>query len=158
MNIPRAAVVLVVLLAAAVVEPAAAQPPAGDKQAVFKALEAFANAFNARDPKLAASFEEKGILVNARGERFEGRAAIEKQLQAGFEGPFKQAKLSITAESIRLLTPDVAIQDDLFYLANQKDAKGAEIPSRLSHYAMVWVKRGGAWQIAMLQTMLPTAP
>jgi uncharacterized protein (TIGR02246 family) len=155
MTIPRAAVVLVVLLAAAVVEPAAAQPPAGDKQAVFKALEAFANAFNARDAKIAATFEEKGILVNAQGDRFEGRAAIEKQLQVAFAGHFKQAKLSVTAESIRLLTPDVAIQDDLFYIANQKDAKGAEVPARLSHYAMVWVMRGGSWQIALLQTMIP---
>src|SRR5262245_56392096 len=106
MKMPRAALAVAALLAAADVRPAGAQPPAGDKQAVFKALEAFANAFNARDPKLAAAFEEKGILVNAHGDRFEGRAAIEKQLKAGFEGPFKQAKLSVTAESIRLLTPD----------------------------------------------------
>jgi uncharacterized protein (TIGR02246 family) len=100
-------------------------------------------------------FDEKGIIVNARGERFEGRAAIEKDLQAGFAGPFKDAKLSVTADNVRMLTADVAIQDDLFYLRNRKDAKGADVPSHLSHYAMVWVKRGSDWRIALLQAMIP---
>lgn len=134
--------------------PAAAQ--AADPQGVQNALATFANAFNARDAKAAAAaFDDQGIFVNAQGVELKGREAIEKSLAEGFAGPLKDARLALTAETIRTLTPEVAFQSDLFYLAGRKDAAGKEEAIRLSHYLTVWVKRPGGWRIAALQAMIP---
>lgn len=136
--------------------PVEAQSP--DSKGVYDALVTFAGAFNARDAKaVAATFDDKGIIVNVYGIELSGREAIEKTLGEAFAGPFKDASLKLTAETIRVLSPDVAFQSDLFYVVGRKDASGAEQASRMGHYLMVWVKRAGVWKVAALQTMIPAA-
>jgi uncharacterized protein (TIGR02246 family) len=138
------------------VAPVEAQSP--DSKGVYAALEVFAKAFNARDAKaVAATFDDKGIIVNVYGIELSGREAIEKTLAEAFAGPLKDASLKLSAETIRTLSPDVAFQSDLFYVVGRKDATGAEQASRMGHYLLVWVKRAGTWKVAALQTMIPAA-
>jgi len=127
------------------------------KQAVIASLTQFAEAFNARDAaKVAASFDKDGIYVTARGESASGRETIEKNLEAAFAGPLREARLSVTADSLHTVTKDVTVQSDLFYVAGRMDASGKPAPLALSHYLIVWVQRADGWKIAALQAMVPT--
>ncbi|MGE0455788.1 MAG: SgcJ/EcaC family oxidoreductase [Vicinamibacteria bacterium] len=134
------------------------QAQSADSKGVHDALVVFANAFNARDARaVAATFDDKGIMVNVYGVELAGRDAIEKTLGEAFAGPLKEASLKLTAETIRILSPNVAFQSDLFYVVGRKDAAGTEQASRMGHYLLIWAKRPGGWKVAALQTMIPAA-
>jgi len=127
------------------------------KEAVLGALTKFAQGFNSKDAKaIAASFDEDGTFVNAQGKEIRGRQAIEEAAAASFGGPLKDAQISVTADSLQLLTAKVALQTDLFYVAGRKDEAGKDVPIQLSHYMIVWIKRVDGWKIAALQSLIPT--
>jgi uncharacterized protein (TIGR02246 family) len=138
--------------------PAQAQAQTQGTKGVYEALVTFAGAFNTRNAKaMAAMFDDKGFIVNIYGIELTGREAIEKSLAEAFAGPLKAAELKLSAETIRTLAPDVALQSDLFYVVGRKDAAGNEQASRMGHYLLIWVKRAGSWRVAALQTMIPAA-
>jgi uncharacterized protein (TIGR02246 family) len=132
-------------------------PAEEGKDAVLAALTKFAESFNAKDAKaIAATYDEDGTFVNIQGKEIRGREAIEEAVAASFAGPMKNAQISVTADSLRLLTAKVALQTDLFYVAGRKDEAGKDVPIQLSHYMIVWIKRVDGWKIAALQSMIPT--
>jgi uncharacterized protein (TIGR02246 family) len=147
-----------IIALAGMLAPVPARAQDSKQQAIVSALTQFAEAFNARDAaKAAATFDKDGTLVNARGESLQGRDAIEKGLATMFAGPLKQARIAVTADSLRPLTKDVSVQADLFYIAGRKDASGKDAPLALSHYMIVWVQRADGWRIAALQAMVPAS-
>jgi uncharacterized protein (TIGR02246 family) len=139
-----AAVVVALLLTAA---PALGQE--GNKQAEKDLLEranAFAAAFAKGDAKALAGFwTPEGEYTNETGLRLQGRKAIAKAFE-GFFAEHKGLKLRIEVQSLKFVTPDVAIEDGVTGVM-APDGK----PPTQSHYTIVHVKKDGEWHLASVR-------
>lgn len=147
------AVIALVSLGAMPLCPAAraAEAPSADEQAIRANAQLYVKAFNDRDSKaLAALWAPKAVYVNRdSGKRFEGREAIETALRTMFkkQGP---AKLSVDIQSIRFVTPSVAVEDGIATFVG-----GDEEPEQ-TNYTAVNVKHDGKWLIdSVRETVVP---
>jgi uncharacterized protein (TIGR02246 family) len=119
---------------------------AEDKEAIAKNAEAFVEAFHKGDAAaLAAFWAPNGDYTDLSGHRMRGRKAIArafKKLFAEHEG----LKVRIESESLRFLTPEVAIEDGTTAVI----APGGAPPSR-ARYTIVHVKKGGRWLLGSVR-------
>lgn len=125
-----------------------------DEAAIRSAIASFADAYHRGDAKdLADHWAEDAVYIDAdTGERFEGRQAIEARFASQFENG-GSTLLEVFVESIRFLTPDVAIEDGR---ARTYTSDGTPVDSG---YSAVHVKRDGEWKLARVQeTALPEPP
>ena len=85
---------------------------AADKAAIEKAIESYTAAFNAKDAKaLAAHWSPEAVYINPlTGNQVEGREAIAKEFTATLAA-LKNAKLAVEVESIRFISPGVAVEN-----------------------------------------------
>ena len=90
---------------------------------------------------LVALWTEDADVTGATGVHLKGRAAIEKALK-GIFAENKGSQLRIESESLRFLTPDVAIEDGTSYSIPPNGAP----PSRV-RYTIVHVKKDGKWYL-----------
>jgi uncharacterized protein (TIGR02246 family) len=134
------------------------QVPAQDKnpeaeKAIMKKAESFIDAFHKGDAKaLAAHWAPDGDYTSQTGKTYKGRAAIEK----AFSGMFaedKGLKLRIDIESIRFITPEVAVEDGVTSVLPPDGAP----PSR-ARYTVVHVKRDGDWYLSSVRDAAYAAP
>jgi uncharacterized protein (TIGR02246 family) len=119
---------------------AEADRQAADETAIRKAVEAYVAAFNQADAKaLAALWSPEAVYTNPlSGEQVAGRAEIEKQFAAIF-AQAKGAKLEAKTESIRFVSPNVAVEQGTAKVT-RPDQKPED-----SDYTAVYVKRDGQW-------------
>jgi uncharacterized protein (TIGR02246 family) len=133
-----------------------AAKPSGDEAAIRASAETYKQAFAAGDAKaLAATFADDGELIDATGGRHKGRADIEREF-SGILANHPQPKLDVTIESIKFLSPDVAIETGTALATSANQPSGT--PSR---YTAVLVKRDGKWLLSNvneLQTAAPGSP
>ncbi len=114
--------------------------------AIRAGAESFLNAFNRGDAKAIASlWTEEGEYVDESGERFAGRAAIEKAYAAFFAAR-SGAKMKIAIDSLQLVGPNTAIEDGQALLEGAPNG-GAET----SRYTAVHVKADGKWLMASVR-------
>ncbi|MCI0457123.1 MAG: SgcJ/EcaC family oxidoreductase [Gemmataceae bacterium] len=117
-----------------------------EEAALQKNAEAFVAAFNKGDAKtLAAFWTPDGDYLDQDGRRLKGRKAIEEAMR-GFFAENKGAKLRINIDSVRLVTPDLAIEDGT---TDVIPADGTP-PSR-TRYTIVHVKQSGQWLLASVR-------
>jgi uncharacterized protein (TIGR02246 family) len=111
-----------------------------DKAAIEKAIESYTAAFNAGDPKtLAEHWGPEAVYVNPlSGVQVEGRDAIAREFES-ILGEMKDTKLAIDVESIRFISPGVAVENGVAKLVS---ADGEPEESR---YTAIHVKRDGKW-------------
>ena len=82
-----------------------------DKAAIQKNAEAFIEAFQKGDAKaLAGSWTPDGDYTTLTGRHMKGRGEIEKAFNEFFKQN-KDLKLGVDSDSLRFVTPDVAIED-----------------------------------------------
>ncbi len=113
-----------------------------DKEAIAKNAEAFVEAFAKGDAAAVAAFwTEDADVTGATGVRLKGRAAIEKALKTVF-AENKGLQLRIESDSLRFLTPEVAIEDGTSYSIPFNGAP----PTRI-RYTLVHVKKDGKWYL-----------
>lgn len=126
-------------------------PEAADVRQIEAEVEAYVEAFNAKDAAaLSRHWSETGVYMRpSDGVRLVGRKAIENEFRSAFaERP--DAVLSVKVDAIRFVTADVAIEEGVAAVASPGEA-----PAR-SGYAAVHVKRDGEWQIdSIRETDLP---
>ncbi|HET6884491.1 MAG TPA: SgcJ/EcaC family oxidoreductase [Pirellulales bacterium] len=125
---------------------------ANDVQQIETEVAAYVEAFNAKDAAaLAQHWSETGVYVRPDdGTRLLGREAIQKEFAATFADQ-PAAILKVKVETIRFVTPDVAIEEGRAEVTSAPDT----IPSR-TDYTAVHVKRDGKWQIdSIRETDLP---
>lgn len=136
--------------------PALAQDAA--KQEIVATLVKFGDAWKKADAAaVAAFFDEDATFTSVAGTNSRGRAAIQAAIGQALSGPLKGTAFSTTAEGIRFLKPDIALQSDLFLFRSGSSVQAA--PSRgVSHSLIVWVKRDGGWKMAAVQGMVPAKP
>jgi uncharacterized protein (TIGR02246 family) len=134
----------------------AAQPKganAADQDAIAKRAEAFIEAFQKGDAKVIAAFwTSDGDYTDMTGKRLAGRDAIEKSFTEFFADN-KGLKLRIDSDSLRFVTPDVAIEDGTTHVLHPDGAP----PSR-AKYTIVHVKKDGQWQLGSVRETVFTAP
>ena len=119
---------------------AASADQAEDEAAIRKAVESYTAAFNKHDAKsLAAHWLPEAVYVDPdSGAKAVGRKAIEKHFAATFAA-LKNVKLAVKVESIRFVSPHVAVEQGTAVVA-----AGKESPSK-STYRAVHVKSDGKW-------------
>lgn len=117
-----------------------AAEPAGDEAAIRTTVDSYIAAFNKGDAKaLADHWSESAVYTNRlTGEEAVGRAAIAEQFAAIFKEK-KDLKLDVSIESIRLLSPNVAVEHGRAKLLAPQ-AEPEEI-----NYTAVYVQQGGQW-------------
>ena len=113
---------------------------AADKAAIEKAIESYTAAFNAKDAKaLAAHWSPEAVYINPlTGNQVEGREAIAKEFTATLAA-LKNVKLAVEVESIRFISPGVAVENGAAKLISA-DGQPEE-----SSYTAIHVKHGGKW-------------
>jgi uncharacterized protein (TIGR02246 family) len=145
--------VLVIPLTAS---PGFAEEPKGDPKdldAIAKAAEAFVEAFHKGEARAVATFwTEDGDYTTLNGRRLKGRKAIEEAFTERFS-EHTGLKLRITSESLRFVTPDVAIEDGVTEVFK---ADGAP-PSR-ARYTAVHVRKDGRWQLSSVRDAVYAPP
>jgi uncharacterized protein (TIGR02246 family) len=109
-----------------------------DKTALQKNGEAFVEAFHKGDARaLAAFWTPDGDYTDETGRHLKGREAIEKAFQQYF-AENKGLKLRIDSQSLRFVTPDVAIEDGI----TEVISPNGEPPSR-TRYSIVHARKEG---------------
>lgn len=126
----------------------------GEVDAIRQCAESYVAAYNQGDADaLAALWAEDGVYTDPEsGESIVGREAIREMFAKIFEVGHG-AQLGVTIHSIRLITPDVAIEDGTAEITSPDGAP------EVSEYAAIHVKKDGVWQLnSVRETATPTPP
>jgi uncharacterized protein (TIGR02246 family) len=97
----------------------------------------------------AAPFAQNGHLVAFDGTHFKSRDEIVAFPQPLFDTWLKGTRLVAAVESVRFLSPDVALMHVLGGTVRREKTQPA--PERDSIQTLVALKRDGAWSLAALQ-------
>lgn len=138
----------------AIAEEPAPKARSSDDVAIRKLTENYCAAFDRHDAKaLAELWSPNAEYVSPiSGHAIHGRAAIEKDFAAMFQAE-SSARLTVKIESIRFVTPDVAIQD-----GSASVVQPGEAPSE-STVTVALVKKDGHWLIdSDHENVLPASP
>lgn len=124
-------------------EPAAANPANVDEQAVRQVAQNFVKAFNAGSAEAAATlFVDEAELIDDAGNVHKGAAVIKNMLGRFFE-KFPGATSTMTADSVWMVHPGMAIEEGRRVVSTQDQQSVAAM-----RYTLVVSKRQGAWKIA----------
>jgi uncharacterized protein (TIGR02246 family) len=135
---------------------APAKGPKGNQEdvaALQKNGAAFVEAFHKGDAAaLAAFWTEDGDFTDETGRHLKGRKAIEKAFKKLFKES-KGLKVQIDAESLRFVTPDVAIEDGMTAVFAPEGG-----PPNRARYTTVHVKKDGRWLLSSVRDAPYTPP
>src|SRR5581483_5987041 len=111
----------------------------------------FLEAYRAKDAAaIGALFTENAEIVDDDGEVTQGRPAIVER----FAGLFKAnegGKLDVETDSIRLLSPEAAIEEGTAKVSSD-DGTNPET----SRYSVIYIKQGGRWLQARIRDETPS--
>jgi uncharacterized protein (TIGR02246 family) len=126
---------------------------AEDEASIRKSDEAYVAAYNNQDAKaLAALWSPEAVYVDPEtGEVSVGREEIEKEFANTFTA-LKGAKLEVNVESIRFMSPNVAIENGTARIISPN-----EEPDE-STYSALFVKRDGQWLLDRVTEEEPPEP
>jgi uncharacterized protein (TIGR02246 family) len=114
--------------------------------AVRAAAEAFVAAFNeGQADALAAQFLPQGELIDEEGVRHQGREELQKLFTQYFT-KFPGATLGLEIESIRVVGPNVALEEGTRFLTTKDNSASAVV-----RYTAVRAKTEGKWLIASIR-------
>lgn len=122
--------------------PAAAQDMSEVEKAaaaIRQGVESYVAAYNQGDAAgVASRWSPTAVYVDSQtGQRIQGRQAIEAMFRELFQEAAGQ--LSVKVEAIRLLTPEVAIEDGIAFVAYETGAPTT------SKYTAVYLKQNSEW-------------
>lgn len=142
---------LVVAAVAAAATPSRAADD--DLAAIRDRAASYQAAYNRHDAKAVADhWSDEGEYALESGERIRGRKAIQRVFEELFKAD-NSVQLQVTITALRLVTPDVAIED------GKAEIVGANGPGISSSYTAVNVKKNGVWYVdSVRQTELPAPP
>jgi uncharacterized protein (TIGR02246 family) len=157
-SIPRTAGVCRSLFVAAAFLPrvcfaAEAEKPATDVSAIRAAIDSYVAAYNRGDAKaVAALWSESGEWLSPSGQKFQGRKAIEREMQSLFDEE-KGVHIEVINPTIRIVSPDTAIEEGTVRVTHPSE------PPSESTYLAVDVKEEGRWKLnTVRETDIPEEP
>jgi len=122
---------------------APARPASADEQAVRQVTQNFVKAFNSGSAEKAASMFYSGAdLIDDAGNIHKGAAAI-KDVLGRFFAKFPGATSTMTADSVWMASPGLAIEEGRRVVSTKDDK-----PSAATRYTLVMIKQEGEWKIA----------
>ncbi len=131
---------------------AAAQKPddtKADETMIRANVEQMMKGWNAKSgAEFAKPFSEDADYVVIDGMQIKGRAVIDKGHQRIFDTIYKNTTLSLAADSIRFLRPDVAV---VHASALLKLTAGDATRTTSAKMTLVMIKTDGRWEIAAFQ-------
>ena len=128
-----------------------AQPASQEEAAIRKAAQQYEDAFNRGDAQaIGAMFTPTADYVDDTGRATRGREAI-TQSYRDFFAQDKKIKIKATVNSVRLLTPDVAITDGF----TQRESSTE--PTR-GRFTVVYVKQNEGWLVASVRGITEEEP
>jgi uncharacterized protein (TIGR02246 family) len=149
MNLPH---LWVVALALASCATAAAQPPfSQEESAVRQVMQNYVNAREAKDPKAIESlFTADADQLVSDGTWRRGRDELVRgMLESSRKNP---ARRTISVETVRFLTPEVAVVDGRYMQKSQAGGKDRGM------WTTITLKRGPeGWRIAAIRNLLPAS-
>jgi uncharacterized protein (TIGR02246 family) len=112
-----------------------------DEEAIRAAIKSYEAAYNRGDAKaLAAHWGANAEWVSPSGERFQGREAIEREMETMF-AEAKGLKIEVLDPSVRLVSPEVALEEGTVRVTRPNE------PSSTSTYVAVHAKKNGQWKL-----------
>ena len=128
-------------------------PKNPEEDVLQKRAEAFVGTFNKGDARgLASFFTPNADLVDPEGRHTKGRQAIEKLYEKYF-AENTDAKLTIHIQSVRVVRPDLALEDGL---TEVNPSKGG--PPSTARYSVVYVKNDGEWYLESVREAIAVPP
>jgi uncharacterized protein (TIGR02246 family) len=119
-----------------------------DEQLIRKSVVGFVEQYNAHQPaEIAALFATDARMVFAEGDEVNCRDEIRQAFEEEFEARPKAA-ISVVVDSIRLLTPDVAVEEGTTNLFPD----GETLASK-SRYTVLHLKRDGEWRMQSVRVV-----
>ena len=126
---------------------------AKEAEAIQKLANAFVKAFESGDAKaVAALWAEDGTYTDLTGRQLAGRDAIEKAFMELFTAN-KGLKVGISSESLRFITPDVAVEEGV----SEVFPPDGGPPSR-ARFSNIHVKKNGQWLLSSVKDSEYTPP
>ncbi len=124
-----------------------------DQDAIRAGIDSYVAAYNRGDAKaVAALWSDNGEWVSPSGQRFQGKTAIEKEMQTLFTEN-RGVRIEVINPSIRMVSAQVAIEE-----GTVRVIRASEPPSD-STYLAVDVKEGGRWKLnTVRETDVPETP
>jgi len=123
-----------------------------EEDALLKRTEAFVATFNRGDAKaLADFFTPDGDIVDPEGQHIKGRKAIEEVYQYYFAAT-KGAKLFVHITSVRVVRPDLAVEDGLTEVVRPDG------PPSAARYTVMYVKQDGQWYLESVREAIAVPP
>lgn len=118
-----------------------------DEAAVRRVITALADAWTKGDAKLwGEQFTDDADFTAWMGMTVKGRDAITRSHEGIFQGPYKGTKQRATVQSVRFLSPDIAVAHAESTVVKQE----AEFPPDPQVvYVCVLVKQDKGWRIAV---------
>jgi uncharacterized protein (TIGR02246 family) len=114
--------------------------------------EAYVEAFNRGDAAaISAIWSPEGDYIGLSGMRTAGRDRIEA-LFAGFFARNKRAQIEVRSESLRWITPDLALEDGTTAVLRPGELR----PSR-SRFSNTWARQDGKWALLAVRET-PVSP
>lgn len=134
-------------------------PQESDRLAIGRRVGEYEQAFNRGDAAAAAAvYAADGTHTYAFGVTHRGRPAIEQGLREFLAGPMKGTRVSITVDSIRFITGEIAVGEESFVVNGITSADGADVPPLKGRCTSVYRKQGNSWYAVAIQCMVPMSP
>ncbi len=125
----------------------AQEPSSNDATAAIKATaEAFSKVFADKDADaLAEMWTSDGEYIDENGNRFAGRDAIKQEYKSFFEA-YPDLTMTVSIDSIRLLSPTAAVEEGLTSVV---PAPGGEPVT--ARYSAIHILQDGTWLLAYVR-------
>lgn len=134
---------------------AAEKKPANrsEEDVIRTTVDSYVAAYNRGDAKAVAThWCETADWISPSGQRFQGRQAIQNEMQSLF-AENRDVRIEVIDPSIRLISSDVAMEEGIVRVI-----RPAELPSD-STYLAIHVKQNGQWKLdSVRETEVPATP
>ena len=132
-----------------------------DVAAIKKRAPGFVSAWNAHDARaLAAFWAEDGDFVGPWGRRASGRGEVEKLFadEHGPTGPYRDSTLEAKDDVVRLIAPDVAVEDLEVVVTGATTPDGAKAPPTTLAVTLVVQRAGTEWKTVAARPHVKLSP
>ena len=147
--VQRASILAAAALVAVSLSAVHAASRSEDEAAIRQLYVNYDAAWNAADAHgLAQLWADDADHMEPDGRIIRGRAAVQQLFTDRFAADLKGTRSQQTIESVRFVTPDVAVVDASYEVTGMHPSDGTDLPAIHGRYVDIWLKHAGKWRIA----------
>ncbi|MBM4268262.1 MAG: nuclear transport factor 2 family protein [Deltaproteobacteria bacterium] len=127
-----------------------------EEQVLYENYFRFSGAWNRGDPDgLVELYDEETDHFSADGRVAKGRTEVRELFADQLDTVYEGSRLTLTLDSLRFLSPEIALANGQFELVNVKGPSGRPLPPLRGLHTDIWVLSDGTWRVAASRTALP---